>query len=284
MSEWNHPWGEVLGLRQDGAVCTLTLQRPRRFNALSPELVAALQGALALVAARDDVRALVLTGAGPAFCSGADLAGGKLNADPVDPAALQQVGERVRDSLLTQFNPLVQQLAELPQATVCAVNGMTAGGGVGLALACDIVLAARSAQFVQVFAPRLGLVPDCGVTWQLPRTVGKARALALALLGEALSAEEAERLGLIWRAVDDAALPEQALRLAQRLAANPAHVNRQVKAALQAATGHSLAEQLALEAELQGACAALPSFTEGVSAFLQKREPDFHRNGPAQPQ
>lgn len=283
MSEWNHPWGEVLGLRQDGAVCTLTLQRPRRFNALSTELVAALQGALALVAARDDVRALVLTGAGPAFCSGADLAGGNLSADPADPAALQQVGERVRDSLLTQFNPLVQQLAELPQATVCAVNGMTAGGGVGLALACDIVLAARSAQFVQVFAPRLGLVPDCGVTWQLPRTVGNARALALALLGDALSAEEAERIGLIWRAVDDAALPEEAQRLARRLAANPSHVNRQVKSALQSAAGHSLAEQLALEAELQGQCAAEPSFLEGVAAFLNKREPEFHRNGRQQP-
>lgn len=270
-------WDGLLALQVDGAVATLTLQRPRRFNALSPELVAALQQALDLLAAREEVRALVLTGAGPAFCSGADLAGDDLLGDPTDPDALRRTGERVREGLLTQFNPLVRRLVEFPKPTVCAVNGMAAGGGAGLALACDIVLAARSAQFVQVFAPRLGLVPDCGLTWQLPRAVGSARALALALLGDPLSGTEAERLGLVWRVVDDAALLAEAQHTAARLAASPAHIHPYVKTALRAGATQSLAEQLALEADLQGACAAQASFVEGVTAFQQKREPLFHR-------
>lgn len=277
MSGMSNSWSDLLELQQDGAVVTIALKRPRRFNALSAGLVAALQQALQQLAARQDVRALVLTGAAPAFCSGADLTDDGLQDTEVDAQALQRTGERVRTGLQTRFNPLIRQLTEFPKATVCAVNGMAAGGGIGLALACDIVLAARSAQFVQVFAPRLGLVPDCGLTWQLPRTVGRARATALALLGETLSGEEAERLGLIWRVVDDDMLMIEAQRTARRLAANPAHVNQHVKDALRAAEGHGLPEQLDLEARLQGDCASTPSFAEGVQAFQQKREPIFHR-------
>lgn len=175
---------------------------------------------------REDVRALVLTGAGHAFCSGADLAAeggssigqdydGVLGLPPQRRAAeLRRIGNNTRDGLLQHFHPLIRQIADHPKAVVCAANG-TADGGVGLALACDIVLAARSGRFIQVFAPRLGLVPDCGISWQLPRTVGHARSLALTLLGEPVSADEAERLGLIWRAVDDDALAGEAERAAR---------------------------------------------------------------------
>jgi 2-(1,2-epoxy-1,2-dihydrophenyl)acetyl-CoA isomerase len=278
----------VLSVRIEGAVATLTLNRPHRFNALDTALINALRRALDEFAARDDVRALVLTGAGHAFCSGADLAaegangssrdyGGVLELPPARrQAALRKIGDDTRDGLLRGFHPLIRQLVDHPKVVVCAVNGTAAGGGVGLALACDIVLAAHSARFIQVFAPRLGLVPDCGISWQLPRTVGRARSLALALLGEPISADEAERLGLIWRAVSYDTLQTEAQRVAARLAANPGHVNAAVKTLLRHSPEHDLDTQLNLEAQLQGECGAKPSFVEGVLAFQEKREPVFH--------
>ncbi|RQH05024.1 enoyl-CoA hydratase-related protein [Paraburkholderia dinghuensis] len=278
----------VLHVHIADAIATLTLNRPQRFNALDVALIDALRRTLDELAVREDVRALVLTGAGRAFCSGADLAAGGASGTGRDydgildlppegrSAELRHIGDDTRDGLLQHFHPLIRQIADHPKAVVCAVNGTAAGGGVGLALACDIVLASRSARFIQVFAPRLGLVPDCGISWQLPRTVGRARSLALALLGEPVSADEAERLGLIWRAVDDDALAAEAQRVAARLAANPTHVNAEVKALLRRSPEHDLATQLDLEAQLQGECGAKPSFVEGVLAFQQKREPVFH--------
>lgn len=278
----------VLHVHIADAIATLTLNRPQRFNALDVALIDALRRALDELAVREDVRALVLTGTGRAFCSGADLAAGGEGGTGRDydgildlpperrSAELRHIGDDTRDGLLQHFHPLILQIADHPKAVVCAVNGTAAGGGVGLALACDIVLASRSARFIQVFAPRLGLVPDCGISWQLPRTVGRARSLALALLGEPVSADEAERLGLIWRAVDDDALAAEAQRMAARLAANPTHVNTEVKELLRRSLEHDLATQLDLEAQLQGECGAKPSFVEGVLAFQQKREPVFH--------
>jgi 2-(1,2-epoxy-1,2-dihydrophenyl)acetyl-CoA isomerase len=278
----------MLDIRIDGAVALLTLQRPERFNALNLELIGALDRALDELTQRDAVRALVLSGAGRAFCSGADLAADSANGVGGDYAEVQRmaapqaaqahraIGDATRDALLQHFHPLILKIHRCPKPVVCAVNGTAAGGGVGLALACDIVIAARSARFVQVFAPRLGLVPDCGISWQLPRRVGDARGLALALLGDAVDAEQAERIGLIWRAVDDAELAPEALRIARRLAANPGHVNALVKDLLRQGATQDLAAQLDLEARLQGVCGATPAFVEGVLAFQHKREPRFH--------
>lgn len=277
-----------LQVRRDGSVAVLTLSRPGHFNALSDALLSALASALAAAAADDAVRAIVLTGAGRAFCSGADMSGPGAGGAGRDyagilslPAAerdaeLRRIGDATRDGLLDQFHPLMLQLRASAKPVICAVNGVAAGGGVGLALSCDIVLAARNASFVQVFAPKLGLVPDCGATWHLPRAVGTSRALALALLGDPLPAEEAQRLGLVWKVVDGDDLLPEALRIAVRLAANPGHVNALVKQAILASHGNSLAEQLDLEARLQGDCGAMPSFVEGVMAFQQKRPPVFH--------
>lgn len=256
---------DVLEIACAAGVATLTLKRPQRMNALDGALIKALHQALDLLQARDDVRALVITGAGQAFCSGADLITPSL-LQP-SPAAPDAIGEQVREALLQQFNPLIQRLVEYPKVTLCAVNGITAGGGLGLALACDIVVAGSSARFEQVFASRLGLVPDCGLTWQLPRTVGRARATALALLGEPLTAQQAKELGLIWDVVDDTQLIAHTLRLAQQVASNPSHVNHLVKRALRDAYAYSLSEQLRIEADLQGRCASMPAFTEALAAM-----------------
>lgn len=275
----------ALDVKRHGPVTILTLNRPARYNALDDNLLALIRDALRDAEVDPGVRALVLTGTGRAFCSGADLSADGSHAvgeedvlalpEPERTAALRHIGEGTRDGLLQRFHPLVRQIRE-GKPVVAAVNGTAAGGGVGLALACDIVLAARSANFTQVFAPRLGLVPDCGVTWQLPRTVGSGAAMALALLGEPLPADEAARLGLIWRAVDDSQLLTEALRTASRLAANPAHVNGMVKRLLRDSPQHSFAQQLDAEAFAQGECGAQPSFVEGVRAFQQKREPVFY--------
>lgn len=278
----------VLLKRQVGAVLTLTLNRPQRFNALSDALLQALSLALDAADADSSVRALVLSGAGTAFCSGADVGG--VGSDgggcdysqvpqllPVEQAVqLRRIGDATREGLLDAFHPLMLRLQGYEKPLVCAVNGIAAGGGVGLALACDIVVAARSARFVQVFAPKLGLIPDCGITWHLPRLIGKARALALGLLGEPLSASDAERFGMIWKVVDDAALPDAAHQIAERLAANPAHVNARIKQVMQASTSQDLEAQLLLEAHVQGECGAMPSYVEGVLAFQQKRVPLFY--------
>src|SRR5260221_9060905 len=178
----------------DGSVLVITLNRPEKLNAFNPEMHQLLREALARAADETSVRAVLLTGAGRAFCAGQDLSEREVapGAAPIDLSV----------SIGSHYNPLIRRLRELPKPVVCAVNGVAAGAGANVALACDLVLAARSASFVQSFA-RLGLVPDSGGTYFLPRLAGTARAMGLALLGEKLSAEDAERWGLIWKAVDD---------------------------------------------------------------------------------
>jgi len=177
-------------------------------------------------------------------------------------------------SLGSNYNPLVRRLRALPKPVVCAVNGVAAGAGANIALACDIVLAARSASFVQSFS-RLGLVPDSGGTYFLPRLVGSARAMGLALLGERLSAEEAERWGLIWKAVEDERLVEEATGIAQTLAAGPTKGYGLIKQAIQASAGNSLDAQLDLERDLQREAGFSEDYREGVAAFMQKRKPQY---------
>lgn len=256
---------------RDGAVLTLTLNRPEALNALNVPLMDAMRAAMAQAAADKTVRALIITGAGRGFCSGADLldssgTGGKRKVSP---------GQAISDAMTSHFNPLARDVAYFPKPVVAAVNGVAAGGGVGLALSADFVIAAKSASFIQVFTPKLALAPDMGCTWHLPRLIGRARARGLALLGDRLSAEQAETWGLIWQCVEDAALAETANALALRLAALPTIATLRTKQALDAAFDNDLAAQLDLERRLQHELGDRPDYIEGVRAFAQKRAPEF---------
>ncbi|CAH2600869.1 putative ring 1,2-epoxyphenylacetyl-CoA isomerase (oxepin-CoA forming) [Rhodovastum atsumiense] len=239
----------------------LTLNRPDRMNALDEPAIEALLAALADAGADASCRALLITGAGRGFCAGADLS-------MVIPGT--DLGELIDRA----WNPLARALQALPMPTVCAVNGVAAGAGASLALGCDIVLAARSASFIQAFA-RIGLVPDCGGTHHLPRLIGEARARAVTLLADPIQAGQAEAWGLIWRAVDDAMLMEQAEALTARLAAGPTQAYRLARHAIAAAAGNTLDRQLEVERDAQRRAGATPDFVEGVRAFREKRPPRF---------
>lgn len=250
----------------EAGVLTLTLNRPEKLNAFNAEMHQALRQGLERAADEAAVRAVVLTGAGRGFCAGQDLSERDVRpgAAPIDLSV----------SLGSHYNPLVRRLRALPKPIVCAVNGIAAGAGANIALACDIVIASRSARFVQAFS-RIGLVPDSGGTYFLPRLVGAARATALALLAESLSAEQAEQWGLIWKAVDDERLAEETAALARRLANGPTKGYGLLKKALQASSGNSLDAQLDLERDLQREAGLSEDYREGVSAFKEKRDPKF---------
>ncbi len=241
---------------------TITLNRAERLNALTVEMAQALLAALDAAAADASCRALLLTGAGRGFCAGQDL------------TAIAGMGPAEIGGLLDHYNPVIRRLRALPMPVVCAVNGVAAGAGANLALACDIVLAARSASFVQAFA-RIGLIPDCGGTWFLPRLVGLARARELAMLAEPLPAATAAEWGLIWQALDDDRLMPEAHALAARLAGGATVGLALTKRALDAAATNDLDHQLDLERDLQAEAAATPDHAEGVAAFLAKRAPAF---------
>jgi 2-(1,2-epoxy-1,2-dihydrophenyl)acetyl-CoA isomerase len=243
----------------------LTLNRPQRLNAFNDAMHEGLAAAVNAAERDETCRALLLTGAGRAFSSGQDL------SDRITAA-----GEVVvpGDALEKRYNPLVRQIRALPFPVVAAVNGIAAGAACNIALACDIVLAARSASFLQAFA-RLGLVPDAGGTWLLPRLVGQARARGLALLAEPLPAEKAEAWGMIWRAVDDADLMPEAEKLCAHFANAPTFGLGLIKRALDAAEDNDLAAQLAMERDLQREAGSHSNYGEGVRAFLEKRKPAF---------
>jgi len=254
----------ILSAFADG-VLRLTLNRPDKLNAFNEEMHLALRAGLERAHADADVRAVLLTGAGRGFCAGQDLG----DRDP-NAAEKPDLGYTIE----TFYNPLVRQIRALAKPVVCAVNGVAAGAGANVALACDIVLAARSARFIQAFA-KIGLVPDSGGTWALPQLLGEARAKALALTGEPLSAESAAEWGLIWRCLDDAALMDEAQALAARLAAGPTRALGLTKQAIQAAAINTLDTQLDLERDYQRAVGAGADYAEGVAAFLEKRKPNF---------
>ncbi len=253
-----------------GGVATLTLNRPASLNSLNKGLIDDTRAALRALSHDQNVRALIVTGAGRGFCAGADLANAGFN-DGVQ----RSVGEGISHSMEIGYNPLIRDLTGFPKPVVVAVNGVAAGGGVGVALGGDIVLAAKSAYFVQVFGPKLGLVPDVGCTWFVPHLLGRARARALAMLGDRLPAEKAAEWGLIWAAVDDAHLMTEARAIAERLAKGPTRAFGEIKRVLDAATENTLDQQIELERRTQRMLGDTDDFREGVTAFLTKREPQF---------
>ena len=258
--------GPVLLEALEGGVLTLTLNRPERMNAFNVAMHEALAKALDRAAADDECRVVILTGAGRGFCAGQDLSERVMGPGGGRPDLGQTIDKH--------YNPLIRKMRGLPKPIVCAVNGVAAGAGANVALACDIVLAARSAQFLQAFA-RIGLVPDSGGTWFLPRLVGDARARALMMLADPISAENAATWGMIYRAVDDDQLVGQTRVLAERLAAGPTHAYGLMKRAFAGASSNSLDAQLDLERDLQREAGAANEYIEGVRAFLEKRPANF---------
>ncbi|MBP6562539.1 MAG: 2-(1,2-epoxy-1,2-dihydrophenyl)acetyl-CoA isomerase [Neisseriaceae bacterium] len=252
-------------------VATLTLNRPERMNSLHAAMHLEVRSALdavAAAAATGAVRVLVLTGAGRGFCAGQDLAAEEARFDAAgNPPDLGQV---VRD----YYQPLILQLQALPVPTVAAVNGVAAGAGASIALACDLVVATASASFIQAFA-KIGLIPDTGGTWFLPRRVGMARAMGMALLGDKLSATEAQAQGLIWSVVADAAFAPSVKALAAQLAAAPTQALVHIRHVMRASLGHDLTTQLGLEASVMTELGRSADFREGVMAFTEKRPAVF---------
>lgn len=257
----------VLGI-EDG-VGRITLNRPDRLNSFTVRMHEELADALGRVEAYPEVRAVLLTGAGRGFCAGQDL-----SDRTVAPGG---EGVDLGESVETYYAPLVRRLATMPRPVICAVNGVAAGAGANIALACDIVIAARSAKFIQSFA-NIGLIPDSGGTWVLPRLAGQARALGLALTGEPLPAETAAEWGMIWKCVDDDALADEALGLARRFAAGPTRGLVATKMALRGSFGRSLDDALAMERDLMRELGASADYREGVAAFMEKRRPVFTGN------
>lgn len=256
---------ETIRLDIASGVARLTLNRPDRLNSFTVQMHEEVAAALDEVD-RAGARVLLLTGAGRGFCAGQDLSDRSVAPDGA--------GVDLGASLEERYNPLVRRLAGLPMPVIAAVNGVAAGAGANIALACDIVIAAKSAKFIQSFA-NIGLVPDSGGTWSLPRLVGQARALGLALTGQPIGAEQAESWGLIWRCVDDEALEAEAGALAAKFATAPTQGLAATKAAIRGAWTAIFEDQLDAERDLQRRLGATADYKEGVAAFLEKRTPSF---------
>lgn len=258
-------YANILFEREAG-IARITLNRPERLNSLNEAMHAELRDALRLVREDRSIRVLVLSGAGRGFCAGQDLG---------DRAVVPgSEGIDLGDSIERNYKPLVLALRNLPLPVIAAVNGVAAGAGANLALACDLVIAAKSASFVQAFS-KLGLVPDSGGTWFLPRLVGNARAIGLTFLGEKLSAQQAVDWGLIWRCVEDAELGPAVETLTRQFAAAPTLGLARTKQAIYESWDRTLAQQLDVERDCQRELGRSADYAEGVAAFTQKRTPEF---------
>jgi 2-(1,2-epoxy-1,2-dihydrophenyl)acetyl-CoA isomerase len=253
---------ETILFEASGPVARITLNRPDRLNSFTAQMHEELRDALRNLG---DARVLVLTGAGRGFCAGQDL-----NDRAVAPGETVDLGETVE----TCWNPLIRTLTSLPQPVIARVNGVAAGAGANIALACDIVVAAKSAKFIQSFSA-IGLIPDSGGTWALPRAVGQARALGLALTGEPLAAEKAEEWGMIWKAVADGSLDSEVDAIAAKLASLPPLGLAAIKDMIRASWQYSLDEELERQAGAMRRLGFTQDYREGVAAFLEKREPKF---------
>lgn len=257
---------DYIKLTIDKGIAVLTLNRPEKLNSFNAPMHVDVRHALTAIADDKCVRVLVLTGAGRAFCAGQDLS--DRSVEPGNDAV--DLGASVEEN----WAPLVLTLRALPMPVICAVNGVAAGAGANVALACDIVIAAKSASFVELFC-KLGLIPDTGGTWILPRLIGHARATGLAMLGERLDAETAEQWGMIWKSVADVSLMQQAMAMAEHFAVAPTKGLAFTKRAFQASYTNTLPEQLKLEAEMMRELGYSHDYREGVDAFVNKRPATF---------
>ncbi|MEA3061618.1 MAG: 2-(1,2-epoxy,2-dihydrophenyl)acetyl-CoA isomerase [Sphingomonadales bacterium] len=253
---------ETIEFKLEGGIARLTLNRPDRLNSFTVKMHEEVADALSKL---EGARVLVLTGAGRAFCAGQDL-----GDRAVAPGEAVDLGHSVE----SYYNPLIRRIASLPFLVIARVNGVAAGAGANIALACDVVIAARSAKFIQSFAS-IGLIPDSGGTWVLPRLVGQARALGLALTADPLPAETAAEWGLIWKAVDDEALDSEVDALAGKFASAPTRGLARIKAMIRESWGHSLDQELDLQREAMRELGYSDDYREGVAAFLAKRKPNF---------
>ncbi|ARP90657.1 2-(1,2-epoxy-1,2-dihydrophenyl)acetyl-CoA isomerase [Bordetella genomosp. 9] len=257
---------EQILYRVTEGVARITLNRPERLNSLTDVMRAEIADALAQAGAEPGLRGVILTGAGRGFCAGQDLADRK----PLPAGERRDLSEGLR----TSYRPLMERLQSMPAPVVCVVNGAAAGAGMSLALACDVVFAAESAKFVLAFS-KIGLVPDMGATWFLPRLLGEGRAMGLALFGEPLTARQAAEYGLIWRCVPDADLPDTLAGIQASLSQAPTLALNAAKQALRASRANTLMQQFDLEADLQRAMGYTDDYLEGMKAFAEKRAARF---------
>lgn len=254
---------EVLLSHQEDHVLYLTLNRPDKFNAVNQQLAYELQTALAQAEENDDIRAIYITGEGKAFCAGQDL------GEVVDPN-----GPELKDIVAKHYNPIVEKIRSIEKPIIAAVNGVAAGAGANIALACDIVIADEQASFIQAFS-KIGLIPDSGGTWTLPRLIGFQRASALMMLGDKISAQEAQSMGMIYKCVTSDEFKEFSHKIAIKLANMPTKGLGLTKRALNESFSNNMSEQLALEGVLQTEAGTTYDYNEGVAAFLEKRKPAF---------
>lgn len=259
---------ETIVFSCEAGIARLTLNRPERLNAFTVQMHQEVMDALSFVGGRVDARVLLLTGSGRGFCAGQDLAERDARSDaPFDLGA----------NIEAFYNPLVRRITTLELPVVCAVNGVAAGAGANIALACDIVIAKKSARFLQSFA-KIGLLPDSGGTWLLPRLAGQARAVALAMTGEALEAERAAEWGMIWKAVEDERFEPEVEALIAHFAAAPTRALAAIKQAMRSSATSTMSQQLDIERDLQRQLGLSNDYREGIDAFKAKRAPDFRGN------
>ena len=252
-----------LNISLTNGVCTLTMNRPTVFNSFNREMAMQLQRALDDAEKNDDVRAIVLTGEGKAFCAGQDL------AEAMDPE-----GPELQTIVRDHYNPIIERIRNIEKPVIAAVNGVAAGAGANIALACDITIAKKSASFIQAFS-KIGLIPDSGGTFFLPRIIGSQKALALMMTGDKISAEQADQMNMIYKAVDDDQFESEVRNFAETIAAMPTRGLGLTKKAVNQSFNNDLTKQLALEEELQTEAGMTYDFREGVNAFLEKRKPVF---------
>lgn len=257
---------DYIQLEINDGIALMTLNRPEQLNSFNTEMHEQMRTALKRIDQDKSIRVMVLTGTGRGFCAGQDLSDRNVAPGTQTP----DLGE----SLEKRYNPMIRKIKALPMPVICAVNGVAAGAGANIALACDIVLAAKSASFIQAFC-KLGLIPDSGGTWSLPKTVGMARAKGMALLGEKIGAEQAESWGMIWRAIDNDKLMDDTMTMAKHFASQPTKGLALIKRALHASDNNSFGEQLDLERDLQRLAGRTQDYREGVAAFMAKRPANF---------
>ncbi len=253
---------EILVSLNNG-VCELRLNRPAVFNSFNQKMAFELQKALDVAELNDEVRAIIITGEGKAFCAGQDL------AEAMDPE-----GPELQAIVKDHYNPIIERIRAIEKPIIAAVNGVAAGAGANIALACDITIAKKSASFIQAFS-KIGLIPDSGGTFFLPRIIGMQKALALMMTGDKVSAEDAEKMNMIYKAVDDDDFDQEVKVFAMKIAKMPTKGFGLTKRALNLSLNNSLTEQLAVEEKLQTEAGQTHDFREGVNAFLEKRQPDF---------